>query len=162
MKGPPVIEVFPGRDPVIRDGDRVFVLTDQASVDRARAAGFDVSLHEPGPPLSRTPIQNHHEDPLVVDPRRIRPLNDSERAEVSRWIRDRAFLYVAGFETWRGADRWLYVDVLGVARTHDDPKQAGIPVGPVDSAENLRMVGDQLALRLIDPWGHGATRRLGP
>lgn len=110
-------------------------------------------------PLSNTPAQNHLEDPLVVDPRPIRSLNPQERRAIEIFIRRGAYAAVAGFETWRGRDRWLYVDVLGVGRDADEAEKKGLPVGPIDHdfLKGLRMVGTQLALRMLDPWGNRAS-----
>lgn len=157
----PTFEVFPGRPLTIRDGDRVLEIRTEADAARARALGYQVEIFEPGPRLSRTPYQDHIGDPLVVDPRPIRPLDAREKAALLAFIRAGAYLFVAGFETWRGRDRWLYVDVLGVSKDPDDPTQKGIPVGPLNASTSeafnatmgLRMVGDQLALRMADPLG---------
>lgn len=112
-------------------------------------------------PLSNTPRQNHNEDPLVTDPRPIRRLNEQERQVILVFIQRGAYAAVAGFETWRGRDRWLYVDVLGVGRDADEAEKRGMPVGPIDHGwlESLRVVGTQLALRMLDPWGKQASDR---
>lgn len=151
----PTIEIFPGRPVTIRDGARVLEIRTPADAARARELGYDIDIVEPGPPLSRTPAQDHIADPLVVDPRPIRELTEDQRRAWAVFIQRGAWAAVAGFETWRGRDRWLYVDVLGVYPDADAAEEHGLPVGPVDAGwiPKLRMVGDQLALRMADPWG---------
>lgn len=146
-----------GRWPWIEaDDGSVYVISDEASLKRAQAAGFAVDMDfDEHVPLSRTPLQNHHEDPLVCDPRPIRLLNAQEAATILKFASVGAHAAVAGFETWRGRDRWLYLDVLGVGRDPDEAEKYGLPVGPIEAGwlKRLRMVGDQLAMRMADPWG---------
>jgi hypothetical protein len=132
-------------------------------VGRGIAAMYGIEMLElDGRPIGRTPRQDHVADPLVVDPRPIRRLTDDEAMVIRYFIAQGAYAAVAGFETWRGRDRWIYVDVLGVGRDADEAERHGMPVSFDRSwLEHLRMVGDQLALRLHDPRGetaHNARR----
>jgi hypothetical protein len=113
--------------------------------------------------LSRTPPQDHIGDPYVVDPRPIRVLTEEQKNLIRSFIRKGFFVRVAGFETWRGRDRHIYLDVL--AFTSDagpEPDEdwnddgLGTPVGPITEEWmlDMRMVGDQLAVRMLDPNGH--------
>jgi hypothetical protein len=74
-----------------------------------------------------------------------------------------AYIAVAAFETWRGRDRYYYMDVLGVAATVEQAEELGCPVEAGEAwLPDLRMVGSQLAVRMADPWGRPVIRRPEP
>lgn len=148
IDSPPWIETHDGRR-----------LDPHSAAGRAYAEECGVRMLdiEPMGHIGNTPPQDHIRDPHVVDRRPIRRLNAQEREVIRIFARAGAHAAVAGFETWRGSDRWLYVDVLGVGRDPDEAEKKGMPVGPIeeDWLEDLRMVGTQLAMRMADPWGQG-------
>lgn len=138
---------------------RVFDVSTPEGIRAAQAAGVPVGEVR-GKHIGNTPRQDHINDPLVTDPRPIRSLNTSEEAAIRLFARRGAWMAVAGFENWRGQDRWYYVDVLGVGRNCDEAYEKGLPIGPItaDWVQSLRMVGDQLALRMLDPHGEARGR----
>ena len=161
MRRGPTIHIPDDRAPWIETEDgRRFTL--DSLEGRAYAESVGVRQIDLGDmrPLSKTPRQDHIGDPLVVDPRPIRSLNEQERRAIEIFIQREAYAAGAGFETWRGVDRWLSVDVLGVGRDADEAEEKGTPVGPIDHGwlKNLRIVGTQLALRVADPRGSAASR----
>lgn len=155
--GPMTVVIMPGVRPHFIDpSSRTWWLDEP--VGRGIAAMYGIEMMElDGKPIGRTPRQDHVGDPLVVDPRPIRVLNGDERRAISHFIALGAYAAVAGFETWRGRDRWIYVDVLGVGRDADEAERHGMPVA-FDRTwlTHLRIVGEQLALRLHDPRGDTA------
>lgn len=162
MKRGPTLHVPNDRAPWIETGDgRKFDLHSPEGRAYARSAGVEVMdfTEDDLRHLGNTPPQDHIGDPLVVDPRPIRSLTPQERRVIEIFIQHEAYAAVAGFETWRGRDRWLYVDVMGVGRDADEAEKKGMPVGPIDRGwlKSLRMVGAQLALRMADPWGKPAS-----
>lgn len=104
--------------------------------------------------VGNTPLQEYLVDPNITDPRPIRRLNPKEEEAMRFLIEKEAWAATAGFEMWRGSDRYIYVDVLGFY-----PEEESAPEGPLMSLLDrnwifgLRMVGNQLALRVMDPSG---------
>lgn len=148
--GPPWIETHDGRR-----------LPIDSPEGRAYAARHGVrQVDVPRGPIGNTPRQDHISDPYVTDPRPVRRLTRDEERVIRYFAMRRAWFAVAGFETWRASDRWLYIDVLGVGRDADEAEKRGTPVGPieVDSIQFLRMVGGQLAMRMADPFGTQAHK----
>lgn len=146
--GPPWIETV--------DGRKLYMHTPEGA-EYARTIGLKV--HKMRGPIGRTPPQDHYSDPLVTDKRPIRLLNTEERRAFEVFVSHGAYIATAGFETWRGADRWYYVDILGVGKDLDEASESGMPVGPVerDIFNTVRMVGSQLALRVLNPNGDPAS-----
>lgn len=162
MRGP-TVDVRPGMRPSFTDErGRVFYLDTPEGMRAAARCGVHVVDTSGWKPLSRTPKQDHVADPLIVDPRPVRPLNDAERAFMRMLVRRGGYIAVAGFESWRARDRWLYVDVLGVGSSSQQAERHGMPVGPITDYSTFRMVGAQLALRVADPWGNQATEKEDP
>lgn len=138
-----------------RSDEFVIDLTTEEGVRRAVDAGL-VRFRDLDPrPIGNTPHQNHHDDPLIVDPREIRSLDDRQRQAFIRYADAEFYAAMAGFETWRGKDRWYYTDVIGVAPTAEEADKIGMGVGPItrEWLRDLRMVGDQLAMRMLNPYG---------
>jgi len=150
MDAPPWIET--------EDGRRIDLNSPEGRA-YAEACGVRQVEIDPGP-IGNTPPQDHHSDPYVMDPRPIRRLTPQEVAVIRFFVRAGAYAAVAGFETWRARDRWYYVDILGVGKDADEAEAKGMPVGPIeeDWIDKLRMVGTQLAMRVLDPNGRKAGR----
>ncbi len=112
---------------------------------------------DPLPRISRTPASTLDLDPDDIDardPRDIRSLTPDERPEPGCW------LGVAAFENWRGKDGWFYVDVLSVDKDMSVVERVAMPVGPLSVSDlgSLRMAGDQLVMRMLDPHGRVPIR----
>lgn len=147
------------------DGTTMHVdTTSRESIEAANRAGCSfVWMGDLPKRLSRTPEQDHELDPHVRDPRPIRCLTIEQQRVWRTFVQRGAHIAVAAFETWRGLDRYLYMDVLGVGRTVEEAARLGCPVqAGEDWLPDLRMVGDQLALRMVDPWGRSITRKPEP
>ncbi len=157
--GPMTVVIKPGVRPHFIDPDRRAWWLDEP-IGRGIAAMYGIHTMDLPGHIGRTPRQDHVMDPLVVDPRPIRVLTDDEAMVIRYFVAQHAYAAVAGFETWRGRDRWIYVDVLGVGRDADEAERHGMPVA-FDRTwlTHLRIVGEQLALRLHDPRGDTAHSR---
>jgi hypothetical protein len=106
---------------------------------RAYAQQHGVSVDfGPFGPIGNTPPQDHISDPYIVDPRPIRSLSEEQRKVIRYFALRGAYAAVAGFETWRGQDRWLYVDVLGVGKDSNEAETKGMPVGPIERCPERR------------------------
>lgn len=166
------------RHPVLIDvrGDRVRVDFDDGSsmwvdpssresVEAANREGCSFRWMDPARRrrLSKTPAQDHEHDPNVTDPRPIHCLTIEQQRAWRTFVARGAYVGVAAFETWRGRDRYLYMDVLGVGATAEEAERHGLPVEAGEGwLPDLRMVGSQLAVRMVDPWGHSLTRNPEP
>lgn len=141
----------------------VVVLDLTKPADRARAKTFGIETLEGPSHIGNTPAQDHELDPHVRDTRPIRCLTIEQQRVWRTFVQRGAHVAVAGFETWRGLDRYLYLDVLGVGRTVEEAAKLGLPVlAGEEWLPDLRMVGSQLAVRMFDPWGRPVVRRPAP
>jgi len=156
--GAPIFNVNGPRPYLEDERGRIWYLDTEEGARQAAKYGVRMVDTSDWKPLSRTPRQDHVADQLIVDPRPIRSLNDQERAFMRDLVRRGAYIAVAGFETWRASDRWIYVDVLGVGVDSDDASKHGMAVGPLEAVDGFRVVGEQLALRILDPWGQATSQ----